>query len=132
MSLSSTFPQPPAKKPKTVTYTTYYSGEDDVRTEVQFDSDLEASASGANAGAIIQTVATAIDATGSDDRGPVQDASTTALGQIDGEAPVWKPATVAAVEAFNTAVTAWINADAERQSVASKDREKLEASSCSG
>ena len=121
------FSQPPAKKPKTVTYTTYYSGEDDVRTEVQFDSDLEASASGANAGAIIQTVATAIDATGSDDRGPVQDASTTALGQIDGEAPVWKPATVAAVEAFNTAVTAWINADAERQSVASKDREKLEA-----
>ena len=121
------FSQPPAKKPKTVTYTTYYSGEDDIRTEVQFDSDLEASASGANAGAIIQTVATAIDATGSDDRGPVQDASTTALGQIDGEAPVWKPATVAAVEAFNTAVTAWINADAERQSVASKDREKLEA-----
>ena len=99
--LVATLSQPPAKKPKTITYTTYYSGEDGVRTEVQFNSDLETSASGAAAGAIIETVATAIDATQADDCGPVQNASTTALGQIDGEAPVWEPATVAAVEAFS-------------------------------
>ncbi len=69
--LVGNFTQPPTTKPKIITYTTYYSGEDDVRREVQFDSDLEAGASGADAVAFIETVTTAIAAVGADDSDPV-------------------------------------------------------------
>ena len=71
------FPQPPGTKPKTITYTTYYSGEDDVRREVRFDRDLEEGASGADSRTAIEAVVKVITAQDGEDLDPVRAASTT-------------------------------------------------------
>ena len=120
------FPRPPTTKPMIITNTTYYSGEDEVCREIKFDSDLKVGTSGADAVAIMETVTKAITATVTVDSSSIQTTSVTELNKIDDKAPVWEPATVAAIETFNTAVTTWINADVERQSIASEDHKRLE------
>ena len=119
------FPQPPATKPKTVTCTTYYSGEDDVRREVRFDSDLEAGASGADARTAIEAVVKAITVQDGEGLDQVRAASTTALEQIDEDAPLWEQTTIAALETLAATATTWINADPARETVAGEERQHL-------
>ena len=125
--LVARLPNKPVAMPGRVIYSTSYDGEDKVRHGVQFDKELNEIVCGKEVKVVIEAVASAISAKCGDDSTPVREASTAALEQIDGEAPIWEPATVAAIEAFNAAVANWIKADAERQSVASTDHEKLQA-----
>ena len=90
------FPKPPGTHPKTITYTTYYSGEDDVRREVQLDRNPKAGDSGAASLTAIEAVARVITAQDGEDLDPVRSASTTVLEQIDEDAPIWEQATIAA------------------------------------
>lgn len=117
--------QPPASIPKSVICTTYYSGEEEVQREFTFDTALTGGASGSEARAIIEKVARAIPA-GTDDAIPIQDAKTNALEQVGDERPLWDAATVAAIENFTAEVVTWKTADAERQSIAVEDLERLE------
>lgn len=117
-------PQPPATKPKRVTYTTFYDGEDQVRQEVQFDS-LDGGATGAEARAAIEAAAKPVLAQSAEDLDPVRTASATTLEQIGEDAPLWEPATIQALDAFNAAVTTWINADPARKDVAADERQHL-------
>lgn len=126
-ALVAQLPQKPEAKPERVIYTTYYEGENEVRREVRFDKGLNTIVCGADIKVAIEVIASAITAVGGDDSTPIQDASTTALIQINDRAPVWEPVNVAAFEAFNTAITAWINAVSERQSIAPTNRTKLQA-----
>ena len=121
------FPQPPGTKPKTITYTTYYSGEDDVRRKVRFDRDLKAGASGADSHTAIEAVVKVITAQDGEDLDPVRTASATVLEQIDEDAPLWEQATIAALETFAATATTWINADPTREAVAGEERQHLAA-----
>ena len=125
--LVAQLPQKPLAKPERVIYSTYYNGEEEVRHEVRFDKDLSPIVRGADVKAAIVAVTSSIAAVDGDDSTPVHEASTTALDQIDDELPVWEPPTIAAIEGFNAAFSTWINADAERQSVASTHHERLQA-----
>ncbi|GAB4228619.1 MAG: hypothetical protein Kow0032_09150 [Methyloligellaceae bacterium] len=122
--LAAHLPQPPATKPKRVTYTTFYDGEDQVRREVRFDS-LDAGATGAQAWTAIDAATKSVLAQSAKDLDPIRTASTTALEQIDEEAPLWEPATIQALDTFNTAVTTWINTDPARKDVATAERQSL-------
>ena len=124
--LVAQLPQKPETKPERVTFSAYYDGEDNVCHKVQFDKDLYTIVCGAEVKTVMEAVANGIAAAGGDDSIPVQEAFVAARDQIHGEVPVWEPVTVAAIEAFKTAFTTWINADDGRQSVASTDREKIQ------
>jgi predicted ATP-dependent endonuclease of OLD family len=107
-------PQPVTTKPKTIIYTTYYSGEDNVRSEVRFDSDLKAGLSGAEVRTAMGAVLEIINAQGGEDLDPVRSASATAFEQIDEQVSLWEKATITALETFSDAATTWINADPSR------------------
>ena len=119
------FPQPSATKPKTIIYTTYYSGEDDVRSEVRFDGDLEAGTSSPDARTPIEAVVKVITAQDGEDRDPVLTASTTALEQIDEGTSLSREATIAALETFAAAAETWFNADPSRATMAGEERQHL-------
>lgn len=118
-------PQAPATKPKRIVYATFYDGEDKVLNEVRFDSDLEAGASGSDARAAIDALSKVIAAQDGEDLDPVNDASATALRQLDDDTPLWELATIASLETFNAAVTTWIDADPARETVADEERRHL-------
>ena len=122
--LAAQLPTSPATKPKRVTYTTLYDGEDDVRQEVQFDS-LDAGATGTQARIAMEALSKPMLSQSDEDLDPVRMASTTALEQIDDAAPLWDQPTIQALESFSAAVATWINADPERKDVAADEREHL-------
>lgn len=124
--LAAQLPQPLATKPKRVTYTTFYNGEDQVRQEVQVDN-LPTGATGADARAAIEATAKPILGCTADDLDPVRTASTTAFAQIEDDAPLWEPATIQALDSFNAAVTTWIDADPARKDLAADERRQLSA-----
>ena len=117
-------PRAPATKPKRISYMTFYDGEDSVRNEVRFDSDLEG-ASGADARTAIEAVVKLLTAKDGEDLDAVSAASTTALEQIDQEAPLWEQGTIAALQTFTAAATTFIDADPERDAVAGEERQHL-------
>ena len=121
------FPSAPVKKPKILKYITSYTGEDKVASRVQFEEGVETKSSGAEARVVIEAIVKVIVTKYANDAIPIQDASATSLDQIADEAPVWEAATVTAIQSFDTAITTWINAEAGRQSIALKEREKLKA-----
>lgn len=124
-ALVAQLPAPPAEKPAHVICTTFYDGEDEVRQEIAFDKDVSGGASAADALALIEAIAGATAKAGGDDAATVQTALTAALDQIDSDAPIWRPASVKALEAFSSTVTTWLGADSARQSVAVTEREQL-------
>ena len=122
--LAAQLPLSPATKPKHVTYTSFYDGEDNVRQDIQFDN-LDAGATGAQARAAMEAVSKPVLSQSAEDLEPVRTALTTALEQIDDTAPLWDQPTIQALDSFKTEVTTWVNADPEREDVATNERQHL-------
>ena len=116
-------PQPPAAKPTQIVYTTFYDGENGVRRTIQFDCDLAAGASIPEARASVEAVTTAIES--EDDLESVLSVSAASLAQIDASASIWAEAPISALETFAAAVKTWIEADPDREPVASDERRRL-------
>jgi len=121
----SQLPQAPSRIPKAVTYTTCYSGEDQVINEVTFDDGIEAIVLGSGACRAIDAVATTLSAAVADASASVSAAASAEKAKIDSERPIWRIETIAALEAFASAVDGWIAAHASRASVAVSEREAL-------
>lgn len=124
VDLATLVPQACTRKPKRVTYTTLYKGEDQVGQDVKFDS-LEAEGAGAEVRDLIEAVSSAVLSQPAEDLDPVRTAFTTAFEHIDDDAPLWAPATIQALESFNAAVTNWVNAVPARKDVAPDKRQHL-------
>lgn len=119
-------PAPPPEKPAHVIITTFYDGEDKVRHGITFDQDLSSGSSAAEARSVIEAIGSATAKLDGEDAAALQTALTSALDQIETDAPVWQPVSVGALETFSGAVTTWIGADTERQSIAVPEREQLQ------
>lgn len=122
--LAQQLPQIPDAKPGRVTYTTSYDGEDQVRPEIDFDT-LDSAATGTTARAAIEAVSSVVLSHSGEDLEAVRTASTNALEQITDDAPLWDPDTTKALDSFNAAVTTWIEAEPEREQLASDERQRL-------
>lgn len=126
-ALVAQLPAPPAEKPAHVIYTTLYEGEDKVRHDIGFNKELDGGVSAVDARAVVEALGSATAAAGGNDAAAVQTALTTAIDQIDVDAPLWQEESVKALETFSAAITAWINTDAARQPVAAAERGQLQA-----
>ena len=111
-------------EPLHITCTTFYEGEDQIRKELHIDG-LGTAPTGKDAHATIEKLITATPEPPSDDQDSVRMLLTAALGQIDVDAPLWEPFTVAALESVDAALTAWIDAEAARAEQLTSEREHL-------
>ena len=118
-------PQSPPTKPTQIVHTTFYDGENGVRRTIQFDCDLAAGASLPEARASIESITTAIASEEEDDLELVLSVSATSLAQVDASTSIWAQAPISALETFAAAVNTWIEADPERDPVASDERRRL-------
>ena len=118
--------QPPATKPKHVTYTTLYKGEDEAAKDIQFDG-LEVDGNGATASAAVDAASKALLSQSTEDVEPLRTALRAAHEEIDKEAPLWESATISALDTINDAIANWIDADTSRNDVAIDEREQLRA-----
>ena len=124
--LVASVPQPLVSKPKLVTYTTLYRGEDEVTKDIQFDS-LDADATGATARAAIDALSKPVLSQPTEDLDPIRTAVSTAHEEIDEDATLWESATVGALDTLNDAVINWVNADASRNDAGIEEREQFSA-----
>ena len=122
--LVAQLPQPLATNPTHIAYTTFYEGEDHVRRDVQIDG-LGAVATGAEARAAIKALTKPILDQSAEDLEPVRTSLAAAHEQIVETAPLWEQPTIQALESVNAEVTTWINADPEREDMATDERQRL-------
>ncbi len=127
-ALASQFPPALLKaKPKKVTVTTNYKGEDDTESKVAFDDKVEALCliRGNDASATVERIAAAISAVAGEGD-PAAKAVTIALQQIDADALLWDQGTIQGLTGAHSAAATWVNADASRSATAAADRQRLD------
>ena len=118
-------PQSPATNPTHIVYTTFYEGENKVRSNVLFDCDLAAGASIATARAAVETLSRLIGAQQGEGVDQVVSVSETSLIRIDAATAIWEKGPISALETFAAVVTAWIEADSARSALARDERQRL-------
>lgn len=126
-ALTNQFAQELDVKPKRVTFTTRYKGEDEADAAVTFDEEAEARClvRAKEARDTVEGIASALsDKAGPED--PATKAVAGALQQIDADALLWEASTIQGLTAARTATTNWVNADAGRSETASADRRRLD------
>ncbi len=123
----ASLPQSPPTKPTQIVYTTFYEGENKVRRTIQFDCDLAAGASLPEARDAVETISTMIADEDTDDLELVLSVSETSLAQINASTSIWAQGPISALETYAAAVKTWIEADPDRSTVASDERQRLAA-----
>lgn len=124
--LVAQLPKPPAKMPQTVTLRTFYDGEDEVSQEFEFDPPIGPVARTKRARAAIKAVAGAVSKHASEAADEIEAARDTAVENLDDDAPLWDPQTVASLDGFHASLQQWTQADGTREDVASAERQKLD------
>lgn len=128
--LSDQFPIEFDSLPTLVTLRTFYKGEEETRQVIEFEKAIEERCRRGiePAKAAIEALAKALAPhVGVGDRA-IADAKKTALGNLNAKYVIWSKQNVAALQEFKAAVDTWIEeAAADRQSLATAERERLDA-----
>ncbi len=124
--LSGQFPSEFNVKPTEIIFTSYYKGEEETETHINFDekTEKEFQKSSVHAKKRIQEVAQAVMSNGSDD-GTVSKAKSDAENAINEDLPLWDKGTVTQLTSFQSTVSNWISGDESRKQLASKELGKL-------
>lgn len=118
-------PQSPTTKPSQIIYTTFYEGENGVRSNVIFNCDLAAGASIGAARTAVETISELIRAQQVEGIDQVISVSETSLTRLEGNTTIWEKGPISALERFAAVVTAWIEADPARSALAREEMQYL-------
>jgi hypothetical protein len=123
-SLSAQFPAELNAKPRVATLTTYYVGEDNTRSEVLFEGDIEnlCRIPSDDAKRVVQLVSDALKP--QDPDSVISNAATTALAQINDQDQLWSENTGNTLAAFEAAVSGWAGADENRRFLSADERQE--------
>jgi hypothetical protein len=125
-ALAELLPNRPAQRPSKITRITRYEGPSAIASEIILEPWLAETPTAREAVASIESLAGLLIVPDSPDVGAIRRAAGAATQQIDSALPLWAEQNLAALEGFAAAVASWINADQERQGLATAERTAFE------
>jgi predicted ATPase len=127
--LAMTFPFSPKELPKVVTLLTWYKGEEETGTRVEFEPAIEkvCKRSSTVARAAVTRANEALKSANATEDPALATAYAAALAAIKDkeELPLWDPTTAGALATYDATVASWIAADPARRTHAEQERKHL-------